>query len=53
MGLDKKKKDVDEAKKYKAGGEIIFKSDTEAQGFEKDLAKAGVKFTKSNVINSQ
>jgi hypothetical protein len=47
LGLDKKKKDVDEATKFKAGGETIFKSDMDAQGFEQDLRKAGVKYTKS------
>ena len=47
LGLDKKKKDVDEATKFKAGGETIFKSDVDAQGFEQDLRKAGVKYVKS------
>lgn len=46
LGLDKKK-DVDEATKFKAGGETIFKSDVDAQGFEQDLRKAGVKYVKS------
>lgn len=47
LGLNKKKKDVDEATKFKAGGETIFKSDMDAQGFEQDLRKAGVKYVKS------
>ena len=38
-----------EAKKFKAGGETIFKSDTEAPGYEADLKKAKVQYTKSNV----
>jgi hypothetical protein len=40
-------KNMIEAKKFNAGGEVIFKSDAEAPGFEQDLRKKGVKFTKT------
>jgi hypothetical protein len=40
-------KKLKEAIKFKAAGETIFKSDTEAAGYETDLKKAGVKYTKS------
>ena len=42
-------KKLKEATKYHAGGEIIFKKDSEAPGFEADLKSAGVKFTKEKV----
>jgi hypothetical protein len=48
LGLNKKK-DVDEATKFKAGGEVIFTPDNMAQDKEKELQKAGVKFTKTKV----
>jgi hypothetical protein len=47
LGLDKKK--TDEATKFKAGGEVIFTADNMAQDKEKELQKAGVKFTKTKV----
>jgi hypothetical protein len=47
LGLDKKK--TDEATKFKAGGEVIFTPDNMAQDKEKELQKAGVKFTKTKV----
>ena len=40
-------KKLKEAIKFKAAGETIFKSDSEAAGYETDLRKAGVKYTKS------
>ncbi len=47
LGLEKKK--TDEATKFKAGGEVIFTPDNMAQDKEKELQKAGVKFTKTKV----
>jgi ribosome modulation factor len=38
-----------EAIKFKAGGETIFKNNSEAGSYEADLKKAGVKYTKTNV----
>ena len=49
LGLDKKKKDVDEATKIKAGGEVIFTADNMVADKEAELRKAGVKFTKTKV----
>lgn len=43
------KKKMKEAKKFKIGGDIVVKSDTEATSYETDLRKAGAKYTKSNV----
>jgi len=37
-----------EAVKFKAGGETIFKNNTEAGAYEADLKKAGVKYVKSS-----
>ena len=48
LGLDKKK-DVDEATKFKAGGEVMFTPDNMATDKEAELRKAGVKFTKTKV----
>jgi len=48
LGLNKKK-DVDEATKFKAGGEVMFTPDNMAQDKEAELRKAGVKFTKTKV----
>lgn len=45
---DKLKK-LKEATKFHAGGEVIFRKDSEAQGFENDLKSAGVKYTKEKV----
>ena len=42
-------KKLKEATKFHAGGEIIFKKDSEVPGFEADLKSAGVKFTKEKV----
>jgi len=42
-----KKKKVKEASKFKAGGEVVFKSDKEAAGYEADLRNAGVKYIKT------
>ena len=49
LGLDKKKKDVDEATKFKAGGEVIFTADNMAPDKEAELRKAKVAFTKTKV----
>jgi len=38
-----------EAIKFKAGGETIFKNNSEAGSYEMDLKKSGVKYTKTNV----
>lgn len=49
LGLNKKKKDVDEATKFKAGGEVIFTADNMAADKEAELRKSGVKYTKTKV----
>jgi hypothetical protein len=49
LGLDKKKKDVDEGTKFKAGGEVIFVPDNMAPDKEAELRKAKVAFTKTKV----
>lgn len=49
LGLDKKK-DVDEATKFKAAGEVMFTPDTMANDKEAELRKAGVKYTKTKVV---
>jgi hypothetical protein len=38
-----------EATKFHAGGEVIFTKDSEAPGYEADLKRAGVKYTKEKV----
>lgn len=43
-------KKLKEATKFHAGGEVIFKKDSEVPGFEADLKSAGVKFTKEKVV---
>ena len=48
IDADRQKK-TDEATKFKAGGEVIFTPDNMAQDKEKELQKAGVKFTKTKV----
>lgn len=45
---DKLKK-LKEATKFHAGGEVIFTKDSEAPGYEADLKRAGVKYTKEKV----
>ena len=45
---DKLKK-LKEATKFHAGGEVLFKKDSEVPGFEADLKSAGVKYTKEKV----
>ena len=42
-------KKLKEATKFHAGGEVIFKKDSEVPGFEADLKSAGVKYTKEKV----
>jgi hypothetical protein len=49
LGLDKKKKDVDEATKFKAGGEVMFTPDNMSNDKEAELRKSGVKYTKTKV----
>ena len=49
MKMKEKLKKLKEATKFKAGGETIFKSDTETPGYEADLRKAGVKYVKTKV----
>ena len=46
---DKLKK-LKEATKFHAGGEVLFKKDSEVPGFEADLKSAGVKYTKEKVV---
>jgi len=41
--------EMDEATKFHAGGEVIFTKDSEATGYEADLKRAGVKYTKEKV----
>ena len=48
LGLNKKK-DVDEATKFKAAGEVMFTPDNMAVDKEAELRKAGVKYTKTKV----
>lgn len=43
-------KRLKEATKFHAGGEVIFKKDSEVPGFEADLKSAGVKYTKEKVV---
>ena len=42
-------KKLKEATKFHAGGEVIFKKDSEVAGYEADLKSAGVKYTKEKV----
>lgn len=42
-------KKLKEATKFHAGGEVIFKKDSEVPGYEADLKSAGVKYTKEKV----
>ena len=42
-------KKLKEATKFHAGGEVIFTKDSEAPGYEADLKRAGVKYTKEKV----
>jgi hypothetical protein len=42
-------KKIKEATKFHAGGEVIFTKDSEAPGYEADLKRAGVKYTKEKV----
>ena len=44
-----KKKDVDEATKFKAAGEVMFTPDNMSNDKEAELRKAGVKYTKTKV----
>ena len=41
--------EMDEATKFHAGGEVIFTKDSDAMGYEADLKRAGVKYTKEKV----
>lgn len=43
-------KKIKEATKFHAGGEVIFTKDSEAPGYEADLKRAGVKYTKEKVV---
>lgn len=43
-------KKLKEATKFHAGGEVIFTKDSEAPGYEADLKRAGVKYTKEKVV---
>jgi hypothetical protein len=42
-------KKIKEATKFHAGGEVIFTKDSEAPGYEADLKRAGVRYTKEKV----
>ncbi len=42
-------KKLKEATKFHAGGEVIFKKDSEVAGYEADLKSAGVRYTKEKV----
>ena len=42
-------KKLKEATKFHAGGEVIFTKDSEAPGYEADLKRAGVRYTKEKV----
>jgi hypothetical protein len=49
MKMKEKLKKLKEATKFHAGGEVIFKKDSEVAGYEADLRSAGVKYTKEKV----
>lgn len=49
MKMKEKLKKLKEATKFHAGGEVIFTKDSEAPGYEADLKRAGVKYTKEKV----
>jgi hypothetical protein len=49
MKMKDKLKKLKEATKFHAGGEVIFTKDSEAPGYEADLKRAGVKYTKEKV----
>jgi hypothetical protein len=48
-GLKEVVKRLKEATKFHAGGEVIFTKDSDAMGYEADLKRAGVKYTKEKV----